>query len=137
MMPAKRASDLAVGQQRLPRSSSTTILRGAVGRLLPYAFWMVLYVMIPGAGEFAENLMHFAAHGHAAHAVDDAEHEPQGDEHGCSGPFHVCQCHSSVSFLLVDAPAVLAVPDSKQHYWCDTVAEAAGHPKSLFRPPIA
>lgn len=98
---------------------------------------MVIYVMAPGAGELAENVIHFAAHGHSAHAVDDADHEPQGDEHGCSGPFHFCQCHSSVSFVLADGLADLTVPDLQQHFWHDTTAKADGHPSSLFRPPNA
>ena len=43
---------------------------------------------------------------HGAHAQDaGADHAPDGDEHGCSGTFHLCSCHHSPPTVLALAPA--------------------------------
>lgn len=67
-------------------------------RLAPVA-WFLMYTMVPGASEFIENAWHLATEGHLAHAIDDAEHHPEDEEHGCSGAFHFCSCHTTPSFL--------------------------------------
>jgi len=58
--------------------------------------------LTPGLLEAAENVWHLAATGHSAHAPDrGADHSPAGDEHGCSGAFHLCSCHHSLASDLV------------------------------------
>lgn len=62
----------------------------------------LVLAMTPGLAEVVENVAHLAVSGHGAHAADQGpDHEPTGDEHGCSGTFHVCSCHSSVPSDLV------------------------------------
>jgi len=62
--------------------------------------------LTPGATELAEQLWHVAATGHGAHAKADADHQPQGSEHRCTGVFHLCGCHATRPF---DPPSRLAV----------------------------
>jgi hypothetical protein len=81
----------------------------------------LLWVLCPGLAEVTENLWHLATTGHHAHALEaGADHAPEGDEHGCSGTFHVCTCcHSAPAQatsplaarpggMLREAPAALA-----------------------------
>ena len=107
-------------------------------RLLPYVAVMVIYLMTPGTGELAENIVHLVMTGHTAHSIDVPDHEPKGDEHGCSGTFHVCPCHTSISFLLgMKAEAAEARTTRSFLHWPADDAKADGYPTSLFRPPIA
>lgn len=65
---------------------------------------VLVWTLTPGLAEVAENVWHLATTGHAAHAVEQgADHEPVGDEHGCTGPFHLCSCHHSQAFDLLPA----------------------------------
>jgi hypothetical protein len=95
--------------------------------------------MVPGAGEFLESAVHLVQTGHTAHALADGEHDPEGAEHGCSGPFHVCQCHSTIAFTAAPETSGLVAPASAYRdvgWWLDdTYAE--GHRSGIFRPPIA
>ena len=53
-------------------------------------------MMTPGLTEASENLWHLIRAGHTAHSLDAGpDHAPKGDEHGCSGTFHLCSCHHS------------------------------------------
>jgi hypothetical protein len=95
--------------------------------------------MVPGVGEWIENVVHFIETGHSAHAFDDADHQREGAEHGCSGTHHVCSCCQSPTFVgpklgagLTPAQFVeVALPTPSD----DGLAE--GVPVSVFRPPIA
>jgi hypothetical protein len=68
-------------------------------RALAYIAGILICAMAPGAGEIVENVVHLLAEGRAAHELADADHAPQGSEHGCSGTFHRCHCHSSTAFV--------------------------------------
>jgi len=60
----------------------------------------LLLALAPGLGEVVENLFHLAIEGHAAHALGHGDsHAARGPEHGCSGTFHLCSCHSSSTGL--------------------------------------
>ncbi|MBT8451571.1 MAG: hypothetical protein KJO40_06365 [Deltaproteobacteria bacterium] len=99
----------------------------------------MVYAMAPGASEIVENVFHLLAEGHAAHALADADHEPQGEEHGCSGTFHMCHCHSSVTFLTgTAAPEIEAASEHRQNARCDVDdLRAEGCRADMFRPPSA
>lgn len=56
---------------------------------------LLTWQLVPGLNEVAENVWHLAREGHGAHALADAEHSPDDEEHGCSGVFHLCPCHAS------------------------------------------
>jgi len=74
---------------------------------------IVLWTLVPGVGEFTENLAHLVARGHTAHAVPDGDtHAPDGPEHGCSGTLHLCSCCLSLSFL----PGQIATQAPNQPY---------------------
>ena len=67
------------------------MMRVALTRLFTMA---LIWSMTPGLTEFVENVWHLAVSGHSAHAIDAGpDHAPEGDEHGCSGTFHLCTCH--------------------------------------------
>jgi len=100
---------------------------------------VLAWQLVPGMGEVVENALHLLSEGHTAHALADADHAPEGDEHGCSGPFHLCSCHSSAVF-------VSAVPEP--HVACAAVAQLSrrvrsggvpcdGFVSGVYRPPIA
>ena len=83
----------------------------AAGQLLRYSppvIWLrriaavlALFVVLPGAGEALENVVHLVAEGHSAHADGTSDrHQPPGREHGCSGAFHLCHCCPSASAVL-------------------------------------
>lgn len=75
-------------------------MRIHLARLLVFALaWLVT----PGLTEATENLWHLLQAGHGAHAqAQGADHAPEDAEHGCSGTFHLCSCHSA------PAPALTA-----------------------------
>jgi hypothetical protein len=95
--------------------------------------------LTPGLLEAAENVWHLVATGHSAHAPDQgADHSPEGDEHGCSGAFHLCSCHHSLASDLVPAPGGLRPGEPR----CEVLpagAEACPEPTlpGLERPPRA
>lgn len=65
---------------------------------------VLLLVLFPGAGEAIENAVHLVGFGHTAHAADTPDHhEPAGNEHGCSGMFHLCTCCVQVTGVLAVA----------------------------------
>ena len=55
--------------------------------------------MMPGALELAENAIHLLRHGDTAHADTSHAGDRDDDEHGCSGTYHACTCHSSSLFV--------------------------------------
>lgn len=49
--------------------------------------------VLPNLAEAAENVWHLLATGHDAHDQQaGSDHAPEGDEHGCSGTYHLCTC---------------------------------------------
>lgn len=107
-------------------------------RLAPYIALMMVYMMTPAIGEITENVVHLFTEGHTAHAMSDQEHEPSGDEHGCSVSFHLCQCHGALCFLPSDgAPLVeRARPSMARIAHNPPQTLPSGHLMGVFRPPI-
>lgn len=55
---------------------------------------LLVFLVTPGLIEAGENFWHLVTEGHGAHSPAAGEdHEPEGDEHGCTGSFHLCTCH--------------------------------------------
>lgn len=80
---------------------------------------LLLWAFTPGLVEVTENMGHLLVAQHLAHAVDQgADHAPEGDEHGCSGTFHVCSCHHS------PAVDVLPLPAGVRSHRCHRTADA-------------
>lgn len=98
---------------------------------------LLVFVLTPGAAEIVENVAHLAADGHLAHAVDDDDHAPEGDEHGCSATMHLCACHSAPCFLLADGGADLPFPPAARLAVNDgdLARLTPGHALGVYRPP--
>ena len=109
-------------------------------RILPTIAVFLVYLLTPMASEVTESLVHWVTDGHSAHAYEDAAHHSDEPEHGCSGSFHVCPCHSSVTFAVLTentAQSVDLVPlDMVVHALSDD-SPADGYRTTFFRPPIA
>lgn len=98
------------------------------------AFGLVL-ALTPGLAEAVENVWHLALLGHSAHATDEgSDHQPTGDEHGCSGTFHVCSCHHASSVLPV-SPTLLALNRTGRGAAVPPLLPRAPFRPGLLRPP--
>jgi hypothetical protein len=95
---------------------------------------LLLYSMTPASAEIAQQLVHVVTEGHFAN--EHAAHT-EDKEHGCSGPYHLCVCHSTVVFVVS-----VTLTDNEPIIGTETVvlgleqAEEDGHSRSVFRPPI-
>lgn len=110
-----------------------------MSRVVRLLAFVLAFALFPGATEIVENVSHLVSSGHTAHAVDDSDHAPQGDEHGCSGTTHVCACHGSIPFLVSDEGVVLSaamVVKASLHGEA-TSSLRAGHSLGVYRPPSA
>jgi hypothetical protein len=108
-------------------------------RILPHVAVVLIYLMTPSAGEITENLVHLLTKGHTAHAVRDDAHQPTDPEHGCSGPFHVCTCHSSTAFTVARATVDVGatIRNETEVGWSTESTLSEGYLEAVFRPPIA
>jgi len=94
--------------------------------------------LTPGLVEVTENAWDLVAAGHLAHTADQAPSDAPGDEHGCSGPFHLCSCHHSLAFDLLPAPGAVRLGEP-WHVAPRQGAPAVVEPSlpGLDRPPRA
>ena len=108
-------------------------------RIFPYISALVIFAMVPGASEVVENVSQLMSSGPAAQASANVHRGSQNDESGCSGTFHMCKCHSSVTFLTGStAPKVAVAPEHRQNVeWDVDDACAEGCRADMFRPPAA
>ncbi|MGH1341795.1 MAG: hypothetical protein ACRBN8_09605 [Nannocystales bacterium] len=110
-----------------------------MSRLFQLCALLLAFLLTPGAGELVESTVHLLSDGHTAHAIDDAEHAPGGDEHGCTGMMHSCACCGVPSVALSDAELDLGAlsgstgSELPQH----SGAAASGYGARLDRPPTA
>jgi hypothetical protein len=67
--------------------------------------------------EVVEIAVHYAKYGDLADAIGDKHGtSPLGDdEHGCSGTFHVCNCHGGQSARSPDRIATMVPPPIPRH----------------------
>ena len=106
-------------------------------RLQPFVAVLIVYLMTPMATEIVENIVHFVASGHTAHALNDAQHQKKDPEHCCSGPMHVCGCCHSTVFIVPIAEELVPVQSSETRLlWGPDELHADGYLGGLFRPPI-
>ena len=98
---------------------------------------LLVLQMTPSVWEAVENVVHLVVEGHAAHEIADSDHRPEGTEHGCSGPYHVCFCHQTTSFLPSVAVPFMATADDplRAEFRPATEVFSAGFRDRLFRPP--
>ena len=107
-------------------------------KLTLFALLAFCWQVSPVFSELAENAVHFLVEGHGAHALPDASHAPQGNEHGCSATFHVCPCHASFCFLASRSMqnVTLLPSPATRHLRGAPVAPCDGFFAGVFRPPI-
>jgi len=98
---------------------------------------LLIYTMMPGAGELTENVVHLVTSGHGAHALNDGDHQPRGAEHGCSGTFHVCSCCHVVAFSPMPDGVACDIPMERTDRIesCAERLRSSGHRDGIFRPP--
>lgn len=100
---------------------------------------VLAYAITPGAGEMVENVAHYLLDGHAAHASHDTDQAPNGDAHGCSGPFQTCPCHGTSAFVADSPPIEVGVAHAVTQtvQWFVSVHQSDGTQQTVFRPPIS
>jgi hypothetical protein len=109
------------------------LVRTLIPRLLVLG---LVWLMTPGLTEAAENLWHVARAGHTAHAQNTGEdHAPEGDEHGCSGTFHLCSCHHSPPTALALSAVTRQLSLVAQTRTRSEASFRGPDTSSLFRPP--
>jgi hypothetical protein len=94
--------------------------------------------MVPGAAEIVESAVHIMTEGHLAHAAPEGDHhEPAGPEHGCTPTFHLCGCHTSLSFLRPQVAPRVTLHASLNREASKSVAPPSGFLPSIDHPPRA
>ncbi|MGN6106015.1 MAG: hypothetical protein ACTHU0_12985 [Kofleriaceae bacterium] len=96
--------------------------------------------IVPSAMELVELVVHWAEHGDLAHAERDRhDTAPLGaDEHGCSGTFHLCSCHTVNAVPPALAPVVNRTDcDGRSTSTVALDRAGEGAPAPPIRPPIA
>lgn len=91
--------------------------------------------------EVVELVVHWVEHGDLAHGERDG-HERSAlgsDEHGCTGTFHLCGCHSaSVISPAAQAQSTRPPPaQSRQGFFAHFDRDGLGAAAPPIRPPIA
>jgi hypothetical protein len=110
-------------------------VRNLITRLLVLG---LVWLLTPGLAEATENLWHLATEGHSAHAPGaEDDHAPVGDEHGCSGTFHVCSCHASPAMSLIGTTSVQQLSVAGDRRSRIHPSFAGPDLPGLFRPPKA
>ena len=97
------------------------------------------YLMTPGAFELTEQAAHLVGHGDTAHADDGHAGDDPADEHGCSGPYHFCTCHQSVTFV-TGAAHIAAISFAPAGVVAESGSASAvdsGYAHQVYRPPQA
>ena len=123
-------------QQRA--SGTHGIIKLRMTKMFSVVAIFVMLQMVPGSGEMFENIVHLVQEGHLAHALPDAAHQDNGPEHGCSGPFHFCHCHTSTVFLLSATDDLHSVQlDNDNDFLPPEDPNAKGYLSDIFRPPKA
>ncbi len=95
----------------------------------------LIWALTPGFAEASVDLVHQLRAGHTAHTAAPADDHEQDEEHGCTGAFHLCGCHSSQAFQpnafkhLKQTPATTATWGSLSSLHPDP------HQATVFRPP--
>jgi hypothetical protein len=78
-----------------------------------------------------EHVLHGEAPAHSAH--HDAE---PGDEHGCTGLIHLCQCHTTVAVTPAIATVSRAIVPTASLSWSPARLHDAAAREPADRPPI-
>lgn len=99
----------------------------------------LIHGLVPGLGEIAETVVHYAAEGHLAHsAADHGDLGDLGHEHGCGGTQHLCGCCTSLVFVAQPTLSASGVMPASEAPAVDGRRLVSIHdPAPPRRPPIA
>lgn len=90
--------------------------------------------------EVIELAVHLVQHGDLAHGERDG-HERSAlgsDEHGCTGTFHLCGCHTASATTPAEAAAhALHYPTTRLTCFSSSGRDGLGATAPPIRPPIA
>lgn len=101
---------------------------------------LLVLTILPFTGEVLELGIHWVEHGDVAHAdTDEHGSAPLGsDEHGCSGLFHMCACHTAQATTPQVNLAIAPVSTDQQVDACAPPRQdGCDAPAPTIRPPIA
>jgi hypothetical protein len=96
---------------------------------------LIVLSIVPSSMELIEVAVHWIEHGDLAHGDQDG-HDTSAlgtDEHGCSGTFHLCGCHTA-SVLAPSIATVVHGFDAIDTRMCFTPVTRAG--LGAMAPPI-
>jgi hypothetical protein len=98
----------------------------------------LIHGLVPGLGEIAETVVHYALEGHLAHSeADQGDLGNLGHEHGCGTTEHRCGCCDSQVFAAQPAAATPGAPLSHETTAIDGWQLVSLHdPAPPRRPPI-
>ena len=98
---------------------------------------LLLWSIVPGGAEAVENAAHWLGEGHLAHQQSDKDsHSDPGPEHGCTGTFHTCPCHSSSTANQPTGLREARVPDEVSESTLRRFAPSLmGYPYGIYHPP--
>lgn len=114
---------------------------GAIVEMLVRARILALLLMlsvVPSTMELVEAAVHWIEHGDSAHGDGHDSSALGTDEHGCSGTFHLCHCHSAnviASSVIVNLNAYSFLDHEERFEPVSHVGLGAMAPP--IRPPIA
>jgi hypothetical protein len=117
----------------LPASAS-------LGALRVWLLSLLLVLSLLPTMEVVEAAVHLVEHGDLAHGDSDGHGTSAlgSDEHGCSGTFHLCGCHSAS--VITPTPSELQAhhaPSSRTASFVSTGRDGLGATAPPHRPPIA
>lgn len=98
---------------------------------------LLAVLLVPRSGALIEDFVHVLETGHTLH--DSGHHEEPPTEHGCSGPYHSCPCHSTVQFIASGEVARLPVTPAAEANVPTMIQVVRGteHRRGVERPPSA
>jgi hypothetical protein len=98
----------------------------------------LVHGLVPGLGEVAEAVVHYAVEGHLAHSdADRGDLGELGHEHGCGTTEHHCACCASQAFVAHPGDAGVALVPAHERTFDERAQLASLHtPAPLRRPPI-
>jgi hypothetical protein len=111
-----------------------------VHALRTWIFALLLTLSLLPSMEGIELVVHLVQHGDLAHGERDGhENSALGsDEHGCTGTFHLCGCHTATALASTESSAqALYYPISHAACFRASGREGLGATAPPIRPPIA
>lgn len=106
--------------------------------VFPRVIAILLALSLLPSVEIVEAAVHLVVHGDAAHGGGHDDSGLGQDEHGCSGTFHVCSCHTGSVLPHAFAVELSSIPATSSAPVLGPVESIGrGTTAPPIRPPIA